>query len=199
MRKKHLEMELQRVRGFTDPSAELEQYATPAPIAAEVLHLAHARGELEGRVVDLGCGTGVFAIGAALLGADAVAVDLDPDALETARENASALGAEVQFIRSDVEDLSVEADLAVQNPPFGSQSRGADRPFVRRALEAAPRAYSLHNAETRGFVERYAESLGGMARHEGTFEFPLPRTQEFHRSERESIRVDLYRLESEES
>ncbi|MBS1263786.1 MAG: Release factor glutamine methyltransferase [Methanonatronarchaeales archaeon] len=191
-------MELERLDGFDDPSAKLEQYSTPAPIAAEVLHLAHSRGELEGRVVDLGCGTGVFAVGASLLGSDAIGVDVDPGALETARENASALGAGVEFILGDVEDLELEGDLVIQNPPFGAQSHGADRPFMERAMEAAPVAYSLHNAATRDFVRRHVETRGGRARVEGTYEFPIPRSHHFHRRDVGAVKVDLYRFESED-
>ncbi|MBR6027632.1 MAG: 50S ribosomal protein L11 methyltransferase [Clostridia bacterium] len=41
-----------------------------------------------GRVIDVGCGSGILAIGAALLGAEQVlAIDIDPDAVRVAREN----------------------------------------------------------------------------------------------------------------
>jgi ribosomal protein L11 methyltransferase len=39
------------------------------------------------RVLDVGCGSAILAIGAALLGSDAVAFDNDPDTLENARDN----------------------------------------------------------------------------------------------------------------
>ncbi|MBQ8159562.1 MAG: 50S ribosomal protein L11 methyltransferase [Clostridia bacterium] len=40
------------------------------------------------RVIDVGCGSGILAIGAALLGArDVLATDIDPDAVRVAREN----------------------------------------------------------------------------------------------------------------
>jgi ribosomal protein L11 methyltransferase len=45
------------------------------------------------RVLDLGCGTGILAIAAAKLGASrVVAVDIDPNAVRAARENAAANG-----------------------------------------------------------------------------------------------------------
>lgn len=73
MKLKQLEMALQRLSGFSRPNAALEQYQTPAPLAARLLYHALMKGDIEGKhVVDLGCGTGILAIGAALLGAETV-------------------------------------------------------------------------------------------------------------------------------
>ncbi|HJK53532.1 MAG TPA: 50S ribosomal protein L11 methyltransferase, partial [Methanocorpusculum sp.] len=89
MKLRQLEMQLQKVRGFSHPSAEAEQYMTPAPLAARMLFHAAMNGDIVGiRVCDLGCGTGMLSIAAALLGADVIAVDFDPGALAVARENA---------------------------------------------------------------------------------------------------------------
>ncbi|HEV8361491.1 MAG TPA: 50S ribosomal protein L11 methyltransferase, partial [Candidatus Thermoplasmatota archaeon] len=63
-------MLLQKVPPHPAPKAELEQYQTPAPIAADLVYRALAAGDVAGkRVLDLGCGTGILAIGAALVGA----------------------------------------------------------------------------------------------------------------------------------
>jgi ribosomal protein L11 methyltransferase len=52
--------------------------------------------EPQGALADWGCGTGVLAIAAARLGfAPVVACDIDPNALEAARENAAANGADI--------------------------------------------------------------------------------------------------------
>ena len=70
MNLRRLEMELERLEGFERPTPRLEQYGTPAPVAARLLHHAAMQGAIEGRrVVDLGCGTGILGCGAALLGA----------------------------------------------------------------------------------------------------------------------------------
>jgi putative methylase len=104
MKLKRLEMTLQRVTGFSSPRPALEQYQTPAPLAARLLYHALMKGDIEGKIVcDLGSGTGVLAIGAALLGAASVkGVDVDKKAVDIARSNAKMLDAEVKFIVADV-------------------------------------------------------------------------------------------------
>ena len=96
MKKRKLEMLLEKVRGFDRPDVTREQYATPAIVAADLLYFAFMNGDLDGSVIDLGCGTGVLAIGARLLKDDAgmdstqkvIGIDSDNKALEVARANA---------------------------------------------------------------------------------------------------------------
>lgn len=92
MRLKQLESLLEDVEPFREPNNELEQYPTGAHLAACVLAEAHARGDVEGRVVaDLGVGGGVLAIASLLAGARrVVGVDVDPGALELCRDNCDA-------------------------------------------------------------------------------------------------------------
>ena len=87
--KKELEILLEGLEPYPHPEVLLEQYSLPAVNAAEILWNAQLRyGDIAGRVVlDLGCGTGILAIGAALLGASRViGVDVDCLALKVARE-----------------------------------------------------------------------------------------------------------------
>jgi len=70
MKLRKLEMALEKIEGFETPNIQYEQYKTPAVVAAPFLHMAFMNGEIEGKTVyDLGCGTGMLSIGAALLGA----------------------------------------------------------------------------------------------------------------------------------
>jgi SAM-dependent methyltransferase len=57
------------------------------------------------RVLDVGCGTGVVAITAARLGARVEAIDLTPQLLERARENARIAKVDIEFREADAEDL----------------------------------------------------------------------------------------------
>jgi putative methylase len=105
MKLRQLEMLLERVSGFDNPVAEREQYLTPAPLAARLIHMAQLAGDITDRtVLDLGCGTGILAIGAALLGAEVVAVEDDVEAITIAEANAQDLGCSIRFIKADITD-----------------------------------------------------------------------------------------------
>jgi len=71
------------------------------------------------RVLDIGTGSGVLAIAALRLGArHALAVDVDADALKSARENAARNGVEarIAFEQADFRDVSLpQADVAFAN------------------------------------------------------------------------------------
>jgi putative methylase len=196
MKKRELEMRLQRVPPLSHPLPHLEQYSTPAAIAADVLYIAYASGDIEGkRVVDLGCGNGIFAIGARLLEADSVmGLDIDASALDEASENAKVLGVEVDWIRADVESIRMRCDTVLQNPPFGAQSRGADRPFLRGAIAMADSVYSLHILETVPFLEELITDQGATIVSRKTYKFNIPHMFGFHRKQKKSVDVVLLQI-----
>lgn len=70
-------------------------------------------------VLDVGCGSGILSIAAALLGAkDTVGVEIDPVAVEVARENVSlnGLSSEIQVRQGDLtKGLNLKADIVVAN------------------------------------------------------------------------------------
>lgn len=57
------------------------------------------------RVLDVGCGTGVVAITARRRGAQVTGVDLTPELLKRARENAAVAHVEIEWHEGDVESL----------------------------------------------------------------------------------------------
>mgnify|MGYP000971655657 CR=1 FL=1 len=67
---KHLVEYLEEIQPFEEPKEELEQYQTNAQIAGEMLHYIANNTEnfYEKRVLDLGCGTGILGIAAAITG-----------------------------------------------------------------------------------------------------------------------------------
>jgi ribosomal protein L11 methyltransferase len=79
-------------------------------------------------VLDIGCGSGVLAIAAVALGAQsAVGIDIDPDALENARENAGLndVGDRVRFEEADFRVVSVRANVVMANLTGGLLERSA--------------------------------------------------------------------------
>lgn len=200
MRLRQLEMALERLEGFSAPSLALEQYRTPAVLAARLLHHAWSRGDVEGKgILDLGCGTGVLACGAMLLSARrAVGVDLDGGALAVAGENARRLEVEVTFLQVDISDIGTIAgegpyDTVVMNPPFGAQKAHADRPFIDTALALAPTVYGIFNTGSLQFLESYVSSRAEITERVDA-RFPLRRTFRFHRDDVREISVEIARM-----
>ncbi len=198
MKKVQLERILQSLEPVSSPRADIEQYATPAGIAAEVAFIALAKGDIAcRRVLDLGCGNGVLAIAAKLLGAtEAVGVDIDPKALLLAERNARRANADVVWREADVREVQDRFDTVLMNPPFGAQTKHADLPFLEKALSVASAIYSFHNAVTEAFIEKRIGSRGARITDRMVYRFPIPKAFPFHRSEVREIPVLLYRIQA---
>jgi SAM-dependent methyltransferase len=81
--------------------APLEAITTPC--AARLVKWAGVRSGR--RVLDVACGTGVVSVTAARLGARVTGLDLTPELLERARENARIAGVEIDWHEGDAEKL----------------------------------------------------------------------------------------------
>lgn len=91
------------------------------------------------RVLDLGAGSGLVAIAAALAGASAVkAVDVDPYAVAAARLNAAANGATIETVQADLVDGEPpDVDLLLVGDLFYDPELAARvEAFLRRCLAA---------------------------------------------------------------
>lgn len=196
-KKKHLEMAIQKVPKHPNPKVDLEQYSTPAIIAADLLWNAYSLGDIaDKKVMDLGCGTGIFAIASKLLGAaSAIGVDIDNDSTDLA----SSYCGDVDFICSDICDLEndFDVDTIFQNPPFGSQKnakKGADLKFISKAIELSPKVlYSFHMASTEEFLISYFEKNDLEITHIFRYNFLIPKIYEFHTRESANVEVIVIR------
>jgi putative methylase len=195
MRQRNLEIQLERVAGFNSPSTYLEQYSTPATLAAELVFFAFMRNDLVDPVYDLGCGTGIIAIAAALMGAEkVVGFDIDKNALYTAKKNAQGLHTNIDFVCCRVEDVPGKVHTVIMNPPFGAQIKGSDRPFLRKALDIADVIYSIHNTGSYDFIKKFIDPAVITDRY--NVGFPIKRTFKFHKKDMEVVNVEIYRIEN---
>ena len=196
MKKKDLEMGLQKVRNFEDPDPFLEQYMTPATIAADILFDAYSKGDIENlKVVDLGCRTGMFSIGAWMLGAAQVdGFDISESALRVAEQNKKDLGAEVSFHNIDIINVEEGADTIFMNPPFGCQNRNADRPFLDRAMELSECVYSIHMANTLDFITEYVEKRGRTVAFSKIYKYDIHNTFSFHTKTKKTVDVAVVNI-----
>lgn len=193
-----LAQRLGAVAPFATPKARLEQYPTPSAIAAELLWHAHMRADLHGRrIIDLGCGGGIFGIGALLLDAQHVAfVDIDPAAIALCERNlASLIGSDerAELIGEDARRYDHNADLLFMNPPFGVRQPHADRAFLDSATRLAPIIYTLHLRSTATYVERFLTKAGYRIEERFVFRFALANTLAGHTRVRHDVDVIAYR------
>jgi len=194
---------LSQLESFDEPSQAAEQYITDSEVAAEMLWQAKMQGDIEKkRIADLGCGTGILGLGAALLGAQSViGVETDEAALSLAENNkflmqdlADAV-LNIQFIEKDVKDFSTKVDTVIQNPPFGTSRKHADRDFLEKACSIAEVVWTFHKESTSKFVESFASDAGFKVTHHFPIEFPLKRTMKHHKRKIHRIKVGCWRLE----
>jgi putative methylase len=201
VRRLDLERALHQVKLNLSPKAYEEQYAISTDVAAEILFLAaYVNNDIIGKkVADLGCGTGRLAIGAVLLGAaETVGVDIDKEIVQLANKNAEQLGVQKEtfWVIGDINVLHGHFDTVLQNPPFGVQKRSADQNFLLKALELAPRVYSLHKGgeKNRAFIKRFIEGHGGKTTGIFRMKLHIPRLFKFHTKLKHEVDVDLYRI-----
>ncbi|GJN91812.1 hypothetical protein Rhopal_004835-T1 [Rhodotorula paludigena] len=218
MKLKELEAELQPLKGFAEPKRELEQYVTSAHLASRMIFTAATQFDDidEKSVLDLGCGCAILSIASVMMGADSVqSVDVDPEALEIARENVASVEMEehIDFVHAEIapvgstpsnEDIPVldpkalrrTFDTVVMNPPFGSWTKGIDMVFLEVACQLAETAvYSLNKTSTRDFIERKAKSFGFQGTVIAQMRYDLPKTMAFHKQKSVDIEVDMWRFE----
>ena len=195
--KHDLAITLQKIRSHPSPKVSLEQYTIPADLAAEILFTAcYTYDDIQEKVVlDLGTGTGRFALGASILGARyVVGVDVDAPSLRVASIDERRLRADVDFVLGDIRAIRGDVDTVIMNPPFGTKKPHADIQFLDQALRLGKVVYSIHKSSTRIFLEHWITSRGLSVHRILATEMVIPHQFNFHRKKRSSVQIDAIRI-----
>jgi putative methylase len=221
VRKLELELFLSQIEPPLTPKPSLEQYTIPADVAAIMLYMAtYTYNDIANKtVLDLGCGTGRLALGAALLGAKyVVGVDIDKSAVKTAFENSlkANLKNKVNWVAADIDAIHGNFDTVLQNPPFGVQKPKADRKFLQKALETGKVVYSLHKSPHKDktfvkklkarktritpaapspFFKKFIETHGGKIKAVYATVMTIPHMFSFHTKRKYEFVAQLYVIE----
>jgi len=200
MKKKKLEIFLQKVPSFINPNPNLEQYLTPANIAADIIFIAHQFADINNKIIiDLGCGTGIFSFGAYITGAKKViGVDIDKDCIEIAKKYAKKINHEISFLVNNVSNFEGECDTILMNPPFGAQKSNIniDRIFIDKGFENASVLYSIHLTKTIPFIEKLIEVKGGEITFSKKYKFPIKWIFDFHKKKVVNYDITLLRIKT---
>ena len=198
---KQIEIILSKLIPYSNPKIKLEEYSLDSKSAAKILHIAGMiyHDIKNKQVIDLGCGTGILAIGAALIGAqDVVGIDIDQESVYIAKQNAKKIGVEVDYLVGDINLISSSFDTTLMNPPFGSWNRGLDLIFLIKALQISKIIYSLHKRsnKSRNYLSRKIVLLGGKIDKIFELGIIIPHLYSFHRKRRYHVQADLYRIKN---
>ncbi len=216
LKKRELINILQHLKTFEHPKLRLEQYQTDAVAASDLLfYVAFEMQDIiveNTLMVDLGCGTGTFAVGAALLGARVVAVDVDEDALKLLEINVKTVGVgkRVQILKKDIKSLQkkhiielankngwdYEKIVTITNPPFGVHNKGIDIVFLEKAMKIGEVVYSIHlyNENSISYIEDKIQKAGGSVAGKSILYLTLPHSYKFHKKKRKEVKTIVFRV-----
>lgn len=157
----------------------------------------------KGKVLDVGCGCGVVGLLLARdFGVDLTGIDIQPEMIEFARENASLNGINACFVEGNYLSMSPESkfDLVVSNPPFYHaetlKSQNESLKYARYA-SSMPIDQMLKQTNrvlsTKGdlFFCYDANFLGDIVRALLSYKYKLKTVQFVHRSTKDPARLVL--------
>lgn len=207
--KKELISIIQNTETFTSPIIELEQYSVNASCAVDIIYYAgfEFNDINQAFVYDLGAGTGRLSIASAFFNASYVlSVDIDINALKILKKNVHSLELDniIFPLCADIEffEISQRAFLkkvkvtTIMNPPFGVQTKYADRIFLKKAFKFSDIVYSIHlaNKKVFNFISTYINKLGWKIDNLLPFNMILEKTFPFHTQKTKKIDVHIYRF-----
>lgn len=196
--KSGLAIELSKLKVFENAKFRPEQHPTDSEIAADTLWTAYMNNDIENKIIaDLGCGTGILGIGCLILGAKKVFfIEKESDAVEILKENLKSIcDKNYEIIHDYISKFDKKIDIVIQNPPFGTKEKHADREFLLKAFDLAKKIYTFHKTTTSDFVEKISLENEFRTKEKKNFKFPLKNTMAHHRKKIKRIDVSLFLLE----
>lgn len=158
-------------------------------------------------IFDLGSGTGRLSIACAFLRANnVISVDVDWNALKILKRNTKKLDldhlifpicADVAYVEFSKSIFTKNVKITtIMNPPFGIQTKRADRPFLEKAFAFSDVVYSIHfaNEKVQKFILSYVKKFNWKVDNILPFKMILDRTFKFHNHKTKEIKVYVYRF-----
>jgi len=207
--KKNLISLVQNTETYKNPKIELEQYCINATCAVDIIYYAGFEySDINNAVViDLGSGTGRLSIASAFLNAKYIlSVDIDIDAINILDRNIRSLElapvifpicADIKYFEISKRNLPKNTKITtIMNPPFGVQSRYADRAFLNKAFSFSSIVYSIHlgGQKTQNFILNYIKKFNWMVDNILPYNMILENTFPFHTKKRKVIDINIYRF-----
>jgi SAM-dependent methyltransferase len=148
--------------------------AASRPFATIDAHVAWLHAEILGRrpsrVLDLGCGPGLYTARLASLGHSCVGVDIAPAAIDFARNEAARYGADCRYVLADVRTADLGSGYGLVTFLFGdldTMAPGDAAAVLSRAAAAlAPGGRLVLEAHTSEAVRRIGSIPPGRSEHE---------------------------------
>lgn len=195
MNKKQLEIQLSKLKNLVPANPKLEQYQTEGNTTAQIIWKAYISGDIENKVIaDLGCGNGIFGIGALILGAKKVLfLDADKKAIELTKENTSNYK-NCEYYNCDITQFNKKVHTVLMNPPFGVQNRKADKKFLEKAFQISKNIYSIHKIESKNFIEKIAQENDFKIEEIIPIKLLIKKVYEFHKKKYHYTDVGIWIL-----
>jgi len=207
MKQRQLAMLLSRLPIVEDPILSLEQYPTEGDLASSWIYKIYERGDIVDRTIsDLGSGNGILGFACALMGAKSVKmIDVDDASLDLISSNKELLRNELETIGYPSIDIlnhkinsilpkELEANTIIMNPPWGRQTKGADRPFLDAAFNSnADVIHLMHSSKAKHPIAM-AKEKGWMVEHILDAEFRIRAAFKHHKSPIQTSKTSCWRF-----
>jgi putative methylase len=207
MRQRQLAMLLSRLPLIENPLLSLEQYPTEGDLASRWIYKIYERGDIVDRVIaDLGSGNGILGFACALMGAKAVKmIEMDGASIDVISSNKELLRSELENIGYPTIDIfnhrvtselpdELQSNTIIMNPPWGRQTKGADRPFLEAAFNSNAEVIHLMHSSDVKHPLAMAEESGWMVEHILDADFRIRATFHHHKNPIRTSKATCWRF-----